>query len=107
DDVIIESEGVERSRRNLHLDGLEVFNYSLREVAPNIKALMEYNQTTIDDYNYFVLHQANKLMNENIRKKLKLPVEKVPYSIQDFGNTSSASIPITIVTQISKEELQN
>jgi len=42
-------------------------------------------------------------MNEKIRKKLKLPVEKVPYSLKDFGNTSSASIPLTMVTQLKNE----
>jgi 3-oxoacyl-[acyl-carrier-protein] synthase-3 len=94
--------GIEKSRRHLHLDGIEVFNFSLREAAPNVKALLDYNRTSIDDHEYFVFHQANKLMNESIRKKLKLNPEKVPYSLQHFGNTSSASIPLTIVTQLGK-----
>ena len=42
-------------------------------------------------------------MNEKIRKKLKLPAEKVPYSLKDFGNTSCASIPLTLVSQRSDE----
>jgi 3-oxoacyl-[acyl-carrier-protein] synthase-3 len=41
-------------------------------------------------------------MNETIRKKLKLTPEKVPYSLNEFGNTSSASIPLTIVSQIGE-----
>ena len=49
---------------------------------------------------HFIFHQANKFMNEKIRKKLKLPEEKVPYSLKDFGNTSCASIPLTMVTQL-------
>ena len=40
-------------------------------------------------------------MNNKIRKKLKLPEEKVPYSMPLFGNTSSASIPLTLVTACS------
>ncbi|MCB0410419.1 MAG: ketoacyl-ACP synthase III, partial [Flavobacteriales bacterium] len=100
-DKVIEIEkGVKRNKRNLWLDGIEVFNFSLREAAPNIRELLEYNNTTTDDYDYFVFHQANKLMNESIRKKLKLPAEKVPYSLQDYGNTSSGSIPLTMVTQL-------
>lgn len=98
--VVKIEEGIERSRRNLSLDGVEVFNFSLREAAPNVRALLEETKTSIDDYDYFIFHQANKLMNESIRKKLKLDISKVPYSIQDFGNTSSASIPLTIVTQL-------
>jgi 3-oxoacyl-[acyl-carrier-protein] synthase-3 len=49
------------------------------------------------------MHQANRYMNEKIRKKLKVPVEKSPYSLADYGNTSSASIPLTIVTQCRED----
>jgi 3-oxoacyl-[acyl-carrier-protein] synthase-3 len=100
--VVKIEEGIERSRRNLHLDGVEVFNFSIREAPVNVRDLLEKTGTTIDDYDYFIFHQANKLMNETIRKKLKLPIEKVPYSLPEFGNTSSASIPLTIVSQIGE-----
>lgn len=98
--------GIIRHRKNLWLDGLAVFNFSLREVAPNIKALLSHLSTTIDHYDYFVFHQANKLMNESIRKKLKLPPEKVPYTLPDYGNTSSASIPLTMAVCL-QQQLQN
>src|SRR6218665_3595477 len=97
------SPGIIRNARNLILDGVEVFNFSLREAAPNVMELMRANNTTIDDYDYFVFHQANRLMNESIRKKLKIPPEKTPYSLRYFGNTSSASIPLTIVTQLAEQ----
>jgi 3-oxoacyl-[acyl-carrier-protein] synthase-3 len=42
------------------------------------------------------------MMNDRIRKKLGLPVEKVPTSLKDFGNTSSASIPLTMVTETAE-----
>jgi 3-oxoacyl-[acyl-carrier-protein] synthase-3 len=102
DEVVKIEEGIERSRRNLILDGVEVFNFSIREAPVNVKDLLEKTGTTIDDYEYFIFHQANKLMNETIRKKLKLTPEKVPYSLNEFGNTSSASIPLTIVSQIGE-----
>ena len=54
-----------------------------------------------------MFHQANKLILETIRKKLKIAPEKVPYSLKDYGNTSSASIPLTIVTELSKEVQSN
>lgn len=101
-DVEIEK-GIVRSRKNLVLDGLEVFNFSLREVGPNIKELLHSNSTEIENYDYFVFHQANKLMNETIRKKLKIEPEKVPYSLNKYGNTSSASIPLTIVSELSEK----
>lgn len=95
------SEGIERSRRNLSLDGIEVFNFSVREAAPNVKSLLEEINKGVDDYDYFLMHQANLLMNESIRKKIGFPKEKTPYSLHDYGNTSSASIPLTMVSQLA------
>lgn len=96
-------EGIVRNRFNIALDGIKVFNFSLREVKPNINKLLLEFGLTIDDVDYFVFHQANKLMNETIGKQLKLDAEKVPSSLKEFGNTSSASIPLTIVTELSNK----
>jgi 3-oxoacyl-[acyl-carrier-protein] synthase-3 len=93
--------GVIRNRRNLWLNGLDVFNFSTREAPQSVNALLKFCGVGTDHPDYFILHQANKLMLETIRKKLKLPAEKVPYSLAEYGNTSSASIPLTIVSQLS------
>ena len=92
--------GIIRSKRNLVLEGIDIFNFSMREVAPNILDLLKYNQTNLDDYDFFVFHQANKLINDSIQKKLKLASEKIPSSLKNFGNTSCTSIPLTIVTEL-------
>lgn len=103
-DVAIEIEkGVVRKKKNLALNGLDIFNFSVKEVPPNVNQLMSNFGYTTEDIDYFIMHQANKLMNETIRKKLKFPPEKVPYSLRDYGNTSSASIPITILACLQKE----
>ena len=60
-------------------------------------------QKTTVDFDYFVMHQANLLMNETIRKMMKIEKEKTPYSIREFGNTSSASIPLTIVHKLREQ----
>jgi 3-oxoacyl-[acyl-carrier-protein] synthase-3 len=95
------SDGIFRNNFNIALDGIKVFNFSLREVKPNINKLLQEFELSNDDIDYFVFHQANKLMNETIRKQLKLDPEKVPSSLESFGNTSSASIPLTIVTELA------
>lgn len=95
--------GVFRNQCNLHLDGMEVFNFALREVKSNIDALYSFAGKTPDQTDYFIFHQANKLINETIRKKMKIDSIKVPYSIDKFGNTSSASIPLTLVSELKKE----
>jgi 3-oxoacyl-[acyl-carrier-protein] synthase-3 len=96
-------EGINRSRKDLELNGLDVFSFSIKEPPKGIISLLEKSQIDLSSIDYFVFHQANKLIIETIRKKLKIPAEKVPYSLQDFGNTSSASIPITICHSIKEE----
>ncbi len=99
-------EGINRSKKDLELNGLDVFSFSIKEPPQNIKNILERTSTPIESIDYFVFHQANRLIIETIRKKLKIPVEKVPYSLTDYGNTSSASIPITFCDQL-KEEASN
>lgn len=94
-----------RSRHGLQtrMKGMDVFAFGISTAPKSIKKLAEHFGFDWTIYDYFVFHQANHKMNETIRVKLKLPEEKVPYSMQDFGNTSSASIPLTIVTQLRKK----
>ena len=97
------SDGIYRTNMHIILNGIEVFNFSLREVVPNIKATLEYAGKTLNDYDYLVFHQANRLINETLRKMLKVEKEKVPYSIHKYGNTSSASVPLTIISELQEE----
>lgn len=94
--------GIKRSRRHLGLNGIDIFNFALKEVSPNINLLLEFATIEKEKVDYFVFHQANKLINESVRKKLKVDPSKVPYSIGLYGNTSSASIPLTINTNLQQ-----
>jgi 3-oxoacyl-[acyl-carrier-protein] synthase-3 len=94
------SEGIERSNLHIALNGIDVFNFSIKEVPLMLKEFLHNTQTTTNDYDFLVLHQANLLINETIRKKLGFESAKVPYSISKYGNTSSASIPLTIVSEL-------
>lgn len=101
--------GVKRAKKHLALNGQDIFTFALKEVPPNIQETLKGAGQQISDINYFVLHQANRLINETIRKKLGINKEKFPYSIEHFGNTSSASIPLTLCSaleeQLKKESL--
>jgi 3-oxoacyl-[acyl-carrier-protein] synthase-3 len=105
-DLIPQEGGILRATRNLELNGMEVFNFSVTEVPKNIEDFFKRTNTGVDSYDYFVMHQANMLMNETIRKKLKFPAEKIPYTLSKFGNTSSASIPLTIVSELRNKVSQ-
>lgn len=93
-------EGIYRNRLQVALNGIEVFNFSLREVVPNIKATLNHFNRSLDEFDFLLFHQANRLINETLRKMLKVSPERVPYSLKDFGNTSCSSIPLTMVSQI-------
>jgi 3-oxoacyl-[acyl-carrier-protein] synthase-3 len=82
------------------LDGTAVLNFSTQRVPPAIRDLCAFAETDLDTVDYVLLHQANKMINETIRRKLALAAEKVPSTLYDFGNTSSASIPITMTVRI-------
>jgi len=93
-------EGIYRSRLNLELDGIGVFSFALREVVPNIRKLLDVSGESLAAVDFVVFHQANRLINETLRKMLKLDPGKVPYSLREFGNTSGASVPLTMVTAL-------
>ena len=87
---------------DMFLDGIKVFNFSRREVVPNLESLLDHFNLDKSNVDYFVFHQANKFMNDAIAKKLNLEVHKVPQSLRSLGNTGAASIPVTIVDKISQ-----
>jgi 3-oxoacyl-[acyl-carrier-protein] synthase-3 len=101
---IVEIEhGIKRSRMNTVLNGMDVFAFGISKAPQSVKKLSEKFDIDLESVDYFVFHQANLFMNEKIRKKLKLPEEKVLYSLKNFGNTSSASIPLTMLTNGCKQ----
>ncbi|ERM83973.1 hypothetical protein P872_01550 [Rhodonellum psychrophilum GCM71 = DSM 17998] len=97
---IIDEHGNISSDEHGTMDGPEVFNFVIKEIPKDIKQILEASDNTKDVIDYFVFHQANSFMNGYLGKKLKLPEEKVPSCIEFFGNTSSVSIPLTIVSQL-------
>jgi 3-oxoacyl-[acyl-carrier-protein] synthase-3 len=85
-----------RSRDNLFMNGAEVMAFSLKEVPKAADSLLLKAGKSKEDIDFFVLHQANKFMLEALRKKLKVPPEKLPILVDDCGNTVSSTIPIAL-----------
>ena len=84
-------------------DDIAVFNFTISEVPSMIKEFLLRTKTDILDYDALVLHQANMMIMKQIARKVKMPMEKVPVSLDRFGNTSGASVPLTIVDQYGNE----
>lgn len=87
-------------RLQTRMKGMDVFSFGLSTVPKSIKKLSERYGIDYLESDYVVLHQANMKMNRQIAKKLKLRDEQVLSSMRFFGNTSSASIPLTICTNL-------
>ena len=96
--------GIVRSPKDALINGLDVFSFAISNPPISIKNFMANLSIDKDtDVDYFLIHQANKLIVDRIVKKLKLNPQKVPYDLQEFGNLGGASIPTLMVANLSKE----
>ena len=102
---VVDEYGNIRSDEHGHMNGADVFNFVIVEVPKDIKRLMTASGEDIQDMDYYVFHQANAFINNHIAKKLKLDKERIPWTIQKFGNTSSVSVPLTIVSELKDKML--
>ncbi|MCM1387870.1 MAG: ketoacyl-ACP synthase III [Bacillus sp. (in: Bacteria)] len=79
-----------------HMDGQEVYKFAVTTVPASIKKVVEKAGLTIEDIDYFALHQANIRIIQSVAKRLKAPEEKFPTSLDHCGNISAASVPILL-----------
>lgn len=91
---------VVRAPVHLAMRGVDVLHYSLTYVAANIRELLDFAQAEAAAPDYYVFHQANRILNDSLVKQLKLPAERVPETLAEYGNTSCASIPVTICKRL-------
>lgn len=96
-------DGRKRCDLNVEMDGESVFVFGISKAPKVIKSLAEKYGIDLNAIDLFTFHQANHFMNEKIRSKLKIDEAKVPYSMQEYGNTSCASIPLTLVTRCAEQ----
>lgn len=113
-DNLIVAEGAFRKREatgklagrqldKLFMDGGEVFNFTLKAVPALVKDTLAAAGNQVEDYDMFLLHQANAFMIRHLAKKAKLPPEKVPINIDRYGNTSSATLPLLMTTDVADD----
>jgi 3-oxoacyl-[acyl-carrier-protein] synthase-3 len=104
----LKEDGCYRSDEDLFMNGKEIFNFAIKTVPPLINQIVELGDTNLDNIDYFVLHQANKYILQNIASKLKNNSHKVPLQTSTiYGNQNSASIPGTINGFLSDEFINN
>lgn len=97
-----DAEGNFRSLDNLKMDGSAVFNFVMGEVPQLISELLEETGTAVDDIDAFLCHQPNRFMLHKLADKLGVPHDKMPSNVvENFGNSSSVTIPLATVFNLS------
>lgn len=97
---VVDEYGNIRSEEQGYMNGGDVFNFVIREIPKDMKNLIAFSGQDIQTFDYYVFHQANNFINSYLAKKLKLDTSKIPSTIAKYGNTSSVSVPLTIVDQL-------
>lgn len=96
--------GIVRAPIHTLINGMNVFSFAISKPPRSVEQFMaEENIDRNEDVDYFLIHQANKMIVDRVVKKLKLPVDKVPYNLEEYGNLGGASIPSLMVTRLRDE----
>ncbi len=107
DEKVVDEFGNIRNDEQGYMNGSEVFNFVISEIPKDYKLIFDYSKTEKEDIDFFVFHQANNFINSYLAKKLKISSEKIPSTIEKFGNTSSVSVPLTIVSELKDKIMSN
>jgi 3-oxoacyl-[acyl-carrier-protein] synthase III len=89
------------------MNGREVFKFAVRQMGESCINVLEKAGLTKDDVDFLIPHQANIRIMEASRQRLELPVEKMSKTINKYGNTSAASIPISIVEDLEEGRIKD
>lgn len=92
----VDEYGNQHNENNLHMNGSEIFNFTIEAVPGLILDTLERNKKTLADIDLFVFHQANKYMLNHLRKKIGIDEDKFMYYLENCGNTTSSTIPIAL-----------
>lgn len=100
--------GIVRAPMHTLIEGMNVLAFSISRPPKTMEQfLTDYQIDRNTDIDFFLIHQANKMIVDRIVKKMKFPIEKVPYNLEEFGNLGGASIPSLMVTRLAEQLKEN
>ena len=102
EEVVICEDGNPRTLMNSFIQGTSVFTFTIFDVPRLIKDFWEKTKTTPDDYDCFAFHQANLYILKQIAKKSKIDFDKIPITLDRYGNTSGASPAVSLCDKYGK-----
>ena len=109
DKLIIYNSGIKKDEGKssyIYMDGREIFKFSTRVVPNSVNQLLERNNLNKSDIKYFIFHQANKYMLNEIKNRLELTDEQMVIDMENYGNTVSSTIPIAYKNLLQNGKLQ-
>jgi 3-oxoacyl-[acyl-carrier-protein] synthase III len=104
---VVDEYGNIRNDEHGYMDGENVFGYFVKEIPADIVKLINFSSIDIQSIDYFIFHQASKVINDFLIKKMGIDKTKVPTNLNRFGNTSSVSVPLTIVSELKDQMKEN
>ena len=90
------------NQNSIIMDGRKVYNFSINEVPKIFKSFIRENKFKMKKFDYILLHQASKIVNEHIKSKIDYNAKKFLDNYSKFGNTVSSSIPLLISKNFKK-----
>jgi 3-oxoacyl-[acyl-carrier-protein] synthase-3 len=103
----ITAEMMEEGRTYPKMKGRLVFKHALEKLPPVIREALSQNRMTLGDVDLFIFHQANLRIIEHVAAQMEIPPEKIYNNIQEYGNTTAASIPIALHEAVQKGLLRH
>jgi len=95
-----DSDGNELRAVDIKMAGMDVFKFVVQDVKNYILQYLTDIDKNTEDYDYLILHQANIYMIKQLCKKIGFPIDKLPITANKYGNSASATIPITISSEL-------
>ena len=92
----VQDDGNTRDLESVYMDGSEVFLFTLSRIPPLVESILQAASWSVDQVDAFVFHQANSFILKHLAETMGVPLDKVPLGMERYGNTSSASIPLTM-----------
>ncbi len=89
------------------MNGREVFKFAVRQMGESSINVLEKAGLTKEDVDFLIPHQANIRIMEAARQRLELPEEKMSKTIHKYGNTSAASIPISLYEEVKAGKIKD
>ncbi len=97
---------LDKGLQYVKMQGNEVFKYAIRTMADAARKIMESKKITSEEIDWFIPHQANIRIMEEVAKRLEIPMDKVIVTVHKYGNTSAASIPTALDEAIRSGKVQ-